>query len=59
MNVAALFANIRLSWKASSWKNALAFIVPCTGRKKKSFITLITGVNVTKLFSSVTDEEIF
>ncbi len=58
MNVAALFANIRLGWKGSSWKNALAFIAPCTVTKKKSFITLTTGFNVTKLFSSVTDEDI-
>ncbi len=57
MNVAALFANIRLGWKGSSLKNAFAFIVPCVVTKK-CFITLTTGINVTKFFSSVTDEEI-
>ncbi len=56
----AFFANTRLSWKDMEGINTLALwaqIGPlCKLRRKKSFLTLVPGPNVLKLFLSVTCE---
>ncbi len=46
----ALLANIRIDWKGLPGTNEVDYLAFSSVTKKKSFITLTTGVNVTKLF---------
>ncbi len=44
-------------WKSFQVQNALAYSASTSLTEKKSFITLLPGVNVIKLFSFVTDDK--
>ncbi len=52
-----MLTNIRLNWKGLPGTNAVAYFVAASVTEEKSFIKIKIGVNVKKLFFSITDKE--